>query len=303
MTKDMRLNYAKLAIAASLIVAACSSNDIDRIPNEEGTKMALQVQAHIATTRATSTAFEAGDAIGVYAISTVKGGLTSGTNVKYVAQQNTVYFTSSTPIYYEDKNSVDVSAYYPYSADVKEGELNVMLSAQTDYLYASASAVAFNTEDLELTFNHLLSKLSLTFVAGTGIDDLKNLSKITLKNLPQEATLNVVAGEITPATKLADYEVNLNEGAPLTLLVFPSTITAIDVVLQLGDVEYAATLKAKDGLTGGKNYAYTLTLTRAALTVTNSSITDWTDYEFEDEDDQSEAKIQPEETAEENSTK
>jgi hypothetical protein len=264
---------------AALMLAACSSNEPND-PQEKVQGCALQVQASIAAhTRATTTAFQQDESIGVFAVSTVADGLTSGTNVEYVAQQNTVDFLSDTPIYYKDKHSVNVSAYYPYDSEVSDA-LTVALTPQVDYLFARQEKVPFNTESLSLTFNHVLSQLSLHIQAGEGVANLEGLTQVTLKQVATSGTLDLLTGELTPSTTLADYPTTLSieEGATsheASMLILPTTAATLEVVLTLNQAKFSTTLKASEGLKAGYHYTYTLTLKPDALEVSQSTITDW----------------------------
>jgi hypothetical protein len=297
----MKLKTILYAAAATITLAACS-NDTD---NESNALQALQVQADIAsTTRVANGAFEKDDAIGVHVVSTATDGLTSGSNVKYVAQDASGNFTSDTPVYYKDKNDVNIYAYYPYTEELSGNVATVKIADQTDWLYAKAEGITYNTATQALTFDHVLTKFILTLKVGTGITDLKALTSITLKNLGSEGTFNTQTGVIATTTS-ADYSVpvtTISEGTTeqsYTLLILPVSGTAnapaeIPVEILYDDATYSVTLQASSGLEAGKSYSYTVNLTRNGLTVGSSLITDWSDANL-DEDDYS-AEIQPEET-------
>jgi hypothetical protein len=268
-------------------LAACSSNDTDRLPLEETERMALQVKAYIASTRATATAFEAGDEIGVYAVSTAKDGLTEGTNVKYVAQQNTVDFTSSTPIYFMDKNAVNVSAYYPYTDRLTDNVMTVEAGTdhQTDLgqkaidlLYATGTASVADKAGIQMSFEHLMAKLTFSFVAGSGIDD-ENLEKLgstfKVEGLKVNGTFDTLNGTLDTTN---DTETVLQPSTTVkTILVFPQTPSALRVTLTYDGINYVAnTTVPEGGFKKGTNYAYTLKLNRSELTVSTSEIIDWT---------------------------
>jgi hypothetical protein len=311
----MKLKNILYATAATLALAACSNdgNEAETAPQ------ALQLQANIATeTRVSNGAFVKDDAIGVYAVSTAAGGLTSGSNVKYVATDGSGNFSSSTPIYYKDKNAVNVAAYYPYAETLTNGAMSVTRAEQVDYLFAKAENVAYNTAKLSLTFDHVTAQFTLIVKAGTGVPSLADLTTVTLKGLNSAGSFNTQTGVLTSSTP-ADYALAAADFTATasaetttttttttpatseyaTLLLFPTsgqTDIAVDVVY--GGVTYSGTLTSANGLLAGKSYTYTLTINRTGLTVDSASITPWGSGATGSSD----ATIQPETTQSDSST-
>lgn len=303
----MKTAYYLTALTAVLF-AACSneSNEINPVEPETETPftpVALQVQAGIsASTRVANGAFEVDDAIGVYAVSTATNGLTSGTNVAYTATNTTADFTSTTPIYFQDRNEVNISAYYPYVKDIKDNTLSVALSDQTDILFAHKDKVPYTETSLALTFEHVLAQITLVLKAGDGLTDLTDLSYIMLKNLPCSASWNVLTGALTNSTDTEDYATSMftanDDGSQtLSLLLFPVSSTSIELTVNYNDVDYEATLNSADGLVAGNNYTYTVSVKQSGLTVSGSTIQAWTEAELSDSDASSEATMADDGTA------
>jgi hypothetical protein len=272
----MRLRNILYATVATLTLAACSNNEKDNF-----VATALNVQANIAgTTRVASGQFEVGDAIGIFVASTKTDGLTSGDNVKYVAINTAADFTSDDPIYYKDVNDVNIAAYYPYSASLTNGTLLVKIDDQTDYLFAEKDGVKYDSEGVELVFNHIMSQFTVKVKAGVGIESLDALKSVTLKSISSEGTFDAKDGSLT-ATASADYELkeltdNEDGSKSATALVFPvAGEKEISLVVNYNDAEYKATLTAKSGLAANTSYTYTVTVTRTGLTVGGSSISPW----------------------------
>lgn len=275
----MRLKSILYATAATMVMAACS-NDNNFV---EETAQAIQIQANISSsTRVSNGAFVKGDSIGLHVVSTATNGLTSGSNVKYTANDGSGNFSSTTPIYYMDKNAVNVSAYYPYAKTLNGNAVSVTRAAQTDYLFAKADGVAYNTAKLSLTFDHVMSQFTLTIKAGTGVPNLNALTSVTLKGLNSTGTFNTLTGALSSSTP-ADYALaaanltTVEAGKSVTLLLFPTEATKTDIPVDVvyGGVTYSGTLTSANGLAAGKSYSYTLTITRTGLTVDSASITPW----------------------------
>ncbi len=296
-----RLNrYATLCVAtlAGCVLTACSSE------NETDTDAlgALRVQATIAgTTRVANNAFEKGDAIGLHAVSTATDGLTAGSNVLYTATDADGNFTSTTPIYYKDVNAVNFMAYYPYQETLTDGTLTVKTADQVDYLFAKAQKVAVNTETVALTFDHVLTRVTLLLKAGDGVTDLQNLTTVTLKAQAKTGTFDTTTGAVTTGSETADYSLTFQPAAGDTeasgsVLLVPNTQqTSIALEVAYDGATYQATLTAASGLAAGTSYAYTVTVTRTGVKVTGTAINDWSEGEFTNASDASaSATIQPE---------
>jgi hypothetical protein len=281
----MKLKNILFATAA-LALAACS--------NDDSAPVAISVQANISNsvaTRFSGTQFAVNDQIGVNVSSTTTDGKTSASNVLYTAQSTDGKFTSSTPVYYKDANSVNITAYCPFTASTSltNGVADVDIANPVDYLYASKSAVNSGTATIDMTFSHVMAKLTFTFTDGGGMEaDLANLSSFTLKSIAKTGTFNTVTGVLTPSTTAADYShssfTNVTNSdnsvdKTATVLFFPlaelaSRTIAIDVTY--GTITYSATIKAPK-FAANYNYNYTVSLKRTGLEISSSTISPWTD--------------------------
>jgi hypothetical protein len=275
----MKLKTIFYATTVAAIFAACSNND----ENGNAEFKALQVEANISgSTRVADGAFVNGDEIGLFVVSTAVNGKTSGDNVLYVADDSNTKFTSKTPVSYKDNNAVNVTAYYPYTESLTDNSLTVKIADQKDYLFASLNDVKFNTPTIELTFDHKLTQLIVNVKAGTGIDNLTDLTSVTLKSISSEATFNAKTGELTAKSTTADYALTLEaveDGSKTStqLLLPASGKLEIPVEAVYDGVTYKSTLAAANGMAAGKSYTYTLTLNRTGLVVEKATINPWVD--------------------------
>lgn len=228
--------------AFTLALAACSG-EIDN-PRPDG-RVALNVQAEIGSvaTRATTTAFQANDAIGIIP---VKGTEVeeAQANVKYV-HNGTAFAAAATPYYFQNQDNVTFRAYYPYAEGLAAGtdgqyaiDIDTRADKQTtvkmneadptdtrtwrqnDYLTASAETHVGDPK-VKYTFAHAMAQLQLVFKAGTsaGVSDLAQADDadpalsglrgyILTTPLSVEGTFSPVAGEAKP---------NAAEKEPLTM--------------------------------------------------------------------------------------
>jgi hypothetical protein len=324
--KAKELLYATFVVS---MLAGCSSNENEIAPGNEDLH-AVQLQGTItAATRVTyddagKGTFAVGDTIGLFAKDAEGTALSQ--NEKYTAKNTNADFTSESPFYYTSKNDVNFRAYYPYSPSATS-TLPVKVADQVDYLHAKADNTAYNTETVQMVFNHVMTKLTLTVKAGTGVSSLDALTAITLKDIPSEGEFDLWEGTVSATKdKTDDYVISLEEEeteeetatkaeeneadddeadddeaesattevSAEALLLPVSSATNIAVIITHDGVDYTATLKAAKGLGAGTQYAYTLTIQRTGLIVSGSSIKDWDEGTLADGDDEADATIQPE---------
>jgi hypothetical protein len=286
--------------ATALTLAACSNE------SETGADalVALTVNANIeeqVTSRATETAFEKDDAIGISVTSSSSETATTGTNVKYVSSDGSKFAvaTNVDPIYFKDNKTVSFSAYYPYSADVTSSSTTLSPStkdqdkqAEFDFLYGTGSGDISSSAKggIEMSFKHVMSKLTFTLAAGTGIGNettLKSGLSATYKisGLIQDGSFDTakgVATTSTSATAVDDWEISLpTEDGNISslvssLILYPQSPSTLTIALTFNNVTYTASVTApSSGFTAGNNYTYTLTLNQTGLTVSKSTITAW----------------------------
>jgi hypothetical protein len=278
-----------LFAGAVATLASCSSDNVTETiiaADALGNPVALELQADIAgaKTRVSGTKFDRGDSIGVSALSAESSGLTSGSNVAYCAQDDNVHFKSSSPIFFKDKGNVNVAAYYPYTSSADNtGTIAIATSAQTDYLFAKSEGVSYSNPELSMTFSHVMAKLSFTVTAGTGVDDMKALKKLTIAGVTTEGTMNTMTGALT-TTATADYDLTSfsasadNKTKTTTVLLFPmekQSDRQLTLQLSYDGVTYTAKISVPE-LVANTSYAYTVTLKRTGIEVIKSAITDWT---------------------------
>lgn len=153
---------------AGLFLASCSSEPAQEVaPVTKGGKV-ISLQASMADfTRATDTAFETGDQIGLY-IFNPEAYLS---NVAYTFGTNG-FAAATEQVWYEDEAlESQVVAYYPYSTTVGSFTVKSVQTSHAAYTASDlmvASTTATPTEEaISLPFKHMLSKVNLTIVNET----------------------------------------------------------------------------------------------------------------------------------------
>lgn len=203
--------YIGLA-ALALLVMGCEKEDNYQV--EEG---AMRIEVlHPSATRATETAFESGDVIGLYATEyagevaaplQISGNWANNVATTY----NGSVWTPAKKIFWSE-NKMDVYGYYPYMTptSIDEHLWSVQLDQSTpetadalsgyeasDFLWAKATGVEQTNGDVQLQFKHRCSKLVVKLVKGpdyAGV--LPTESELYIHSTVPTATLDFVNGAV-----------------------------------------------------------------------------------------------------------
>ena len=277
-----------LLAAAVMALAACNNAD-----NDVDGPVAAKVTATIgqsALTRASETLWANGDKIGI----------TMGdryTNVPYTTAGNGV-FTGDTMYFKNKTEPVTLTAYYPFAGT--KGTAPGLIEASTiadnqttdkqpgfDFLYAEENATG-SEPNVNFTFSHRMSKLTLIFKNGNNGTDVGKLTSYQIDGLVLDGTFDTTTG-VCAANNVAPESLSMTttgveSGRQLpSLIVFPQATAGKTVTLKIKDNEnqdYACTLNfGDDGIVSGNNYQFTITVNKTGLIVNTSTITDWNKQE------------------------
>ena len=172
---------------------------------------------HPSATRATETAFESGDVIGLYATEysgdfaaplQISGNWANNVATTY----NGSVWTPAKKIFWSE-NKMDVYGYYPYMtpSSIDEHLWSVQLDQSTpetadalsgyeasDFLWAKATGVEQTNGDVQLQFKHRCSKLVVKLVKGPDYSGvLPTESELYIHSTIPTATLDFVNGAVT----------------------------------------------------------------------------------------------------------
>lgn len=292
----MNTKFFALAVLA-LSLAACT-NDNEVMDNSP---VAARINAEISntvTTRASGATWEDKDKIGV---STIAGTGTYYNNICY--ERNGSSFTATGEnIYFQTPESVTFRAYYPFTGTPGESA-GVLTGVSTgsenqtaenrpliDFLYATGATAdthhptidfTDNTKDngRDCSFHHCMSQITLTFEAGSGVSftAVKPVS-YTLSGLTLTGSFDTETGiaKADENTQAANLTMGLGGALTSSVILFPQTITSIDLTVNFNDNDYNATLTVPDGaLKSGNNYTWTVTVRNKDLSVGKAEISDW----------------------------
>ncbi len=283
----MKLNY----LTATLLVvglAACTNEEESPVLND--TPIAARITANIGNevmTRVSGSAWDTNDKIGISYTSTDEN--KSGTNIAYHATTTTGDFEpDGEPIYLEGDDTYTFTAYYPYSETVNEENKSISAtteaanqSSNIDFLYASGATAIKANPSVNFTFKHCMSRLTLTFAKGDGLDDAA-MSEYTLSGIKLSGTFDTTTGTATATTEETASSLTMTAtfGNTSSVFLFPQELSGITVRITIGGETYSATLKLPDeatALAAGKNYTYNITVTKVGLLIDKANITEWSE--------------------------
>ena len=201
-------------ISLALLAMGCENND-NTIVVKDGV---MQIEVlHPSATRATETAFEKGDMIGLYATE-YSGDVASPLQISGNWANNvaTTYdgniWTPAKKIFWSE-NKMDVYGYYPYMipTSIDEHLWSVQLDQSTpkttdalsgyeasDFLWAKATEVSQTDGEVELEFKHRCSKLVVKLVKGADYSGvLPTESELYIHSTVPTATIDFTNGAVT----------------------------------------------------------------------------------------------------------
>ena len=203
-----------ILFAAALSAFACNKIETPEAADDGAMRFNVQYPA----TKATETAFEAGDKIGVY-ITAYEGStpqaLQLGGNYK---NNNPVTFDgtewTADPVIYWDETiaKYDVYAYYPftYPESVDEMPFSVALDqgvAETadalgayeasDFLYAKTTGVTSEGGEVNLLFRHKMSKLTVNIIKGEDFEgDIPEDMTVYVHSTVADCLIDLSTGDV-----------------------------------------------------------------------------------------------------------
>lgn len=290
--------------AAVLLLAGCekeSNNIVENGPVAARITSTIIRQDPTPDTRAAGTSWASGDAIGISG----KSGSVTYTNVKFVTNAGDGVFTADggpgNDIYFQDRNDVEFTAYYPHSGTTgtrpdnggilqhtfTDADQSATGQAKYDFLFARATGNSSNP-DVKFRFNHCMSRLVLSFLPGDGIATLDDI-EYKLSGMALQGTFNTLTGEAIATGDLSgmiQLTVPGNSAVELAspIILFPQqSDTDKTLTLTMRGTTYNATFKFKPNaennnvreLASGYSYIYNVKINNTTMTITPATIAAW----------------------------
>lgn len=184
----------------------------------------------------------------------------------------------------ETVSQVDIAACYPQQKNVVNAtfEFNTLTASYKDLLLApSRKATVGTAETVNLTFNHAMHKLDLSFTLGTGYttEDIKSLS-LTLQ-AKTTCIVDVMNGAIKEVKN--DSGEFKATGASASFYLVPQSVSGITLNISVDGENKQVTLdellnqlgNPQNELQSGKRTSLDLKVNRSGITVEGGSIGGW----------------------------
>ena len=290
-----------LMAAAAMAFAACSNDNDNEFVNEP-TPIRLSSSLTVTGTRAgtdlQTSAFDESETVDVFISENVAAGTTAKTTypqpLTYTTGANGSLTIATQPYFPAGGNGVNIHAIYPSGKVTAFDDTAVNFIVATDqstdanykasdlmYGAPASNPVARTSNAVVLTFKHLLSKVTVTLIAGDGNPSL-NGAKVELLDVlpevefkPSTQALGTAKGTATDITVMTTTATLLSGSAiivPQTLAQQFVRVTLADGCVLLGKLDD----NTAPALTGGNEYKYDITVNVATLSIT-STIVAWND--------------------------
>ena len=286
-------------IVCIVLFASCGKNPTQGegevvVPIDE--KIPITISTEL--TKATDTAFENGDKIGLFVVNRNGGNagtlVTSGNHADNVAFTfNDNVWASSTQLYWKDQQThADFYCYYPHKNTITNVNA-IPFEVQTDQssskkyfdselLWGKTLDAAPSTDPVRIICQHELSNLLIYLRAGNGYSQetlLSEVESLRINNTLVHGTLNLVSGTVSPTGDPADIT-PFNEGDHYRAMIVPQTVNNTTLVSLVVD-GYSFSLRQSITFLGNKQHKCTITVNKTSEGI-NIGIGEWevdeTDY-------------------------
>ena len=292
--KKMTKLFALALLAGAMV--SCSTEDT--VPSTQNDKVAVQFTGGISVnTRAAGVAWADDDKIGIFMIEAGKtlsaDAISEGVdNVCYQSNGSKAFspISGGKTIFFPIDGDVDFYSYYPQTT-VNNYKVALNMADQKsqeaiDFMYAKTTGCHKSIPQVELKFNHKLSKLILNVQPGNGLtqDDLNNLT-VTIKDQNTTATFNLADGVISGEGNPDNIQMKaVQVGKIYEAILLPTASTTREIEFNLNNGHDAPFVWKMDSeLKGGNLYNYTtVKLTRTTIEMTGT-IESWNEVKNNNE--------------------
>ncbi len=276
--------YLYIAVVCVLL-SACSAggeggeSDVTKpsVPTQPTVRIPIDISTTI--TRATETAFESGDQIGLFVVNRNADGTQAALQPEGNHVDNMLYtcsdvWTPATPVYWkDDQTNADFYMYYPYRnavASVSAMPFDVAADQSTESAYKAADLlvgsslnVAPKKQAVGIVAKHVMSQVEIVLKAGNGFTDASIASSevaLRLNDVKTSASVNLSTAAVTAkgtASRLTPYY----DGGTYRAIVVPQEVAMGNLITVTVDgVDY--NLKKAFAFKAGKRHTFTITLAK-----------------------------------------
>lgn len=275
----------------SLILTGCGGGSGDEpsvIPEPKPEPEKIPITISTAISRATDTAFEDGDRVGLFVVnysgSTPDKLLTHGNYIDNHLFSFKGSWTPVSPVYWKDNaTKADFYCYYPYVSSisdvnacpfsVKSNQSSVSDYKAGDFLWGKTSGVSPSASPVNILVKHLMSSLRIRLQASTGFTDSDlALANVSVCGIKCNASVNLEDGTISASGATSEILTCKNNGT-YNVIVPPQSVSGTGLIkVVVNGTEYISDKTLN--MESGKRYECTVTLERIGHGI-NINISDW----------------------------
>ena len=277
----MKKLFTVLAAIAAFV--SCSKNTEEVVETPMSDKLPINISTTL--TRATDSAFEVGDKVGIFVVNQPNALVASGNHVDNMGFSYSTTWTPDSPIYWLDKTTkADFYCYYPYAESVsttahtfatKANQSQLADYKASEFLWGKTAGVTPTEEAVNITTNHTFSNALIILKPGDGFTEatLAAATKsVKICGVKTNASINLTTGVATATGNTTEVTPYLDNGQYRALIVPQTTAEGALVVITVDGVDYtpsrAMTFKAN------KQHKFTVTINKVSNGV-NVGIGGW----------------------------
>lgn len=269
-----------VAIAAFV---SCSKNTEEVVETPMSDKLPINISTTL--TRATDSAFEVGDKVGIFVVNQPNALVASGNHVDNMGFSYSTTWTPDSPIYWLDKTTkADFYCYYPYAESVsttahtfatKANQSQLADYKASEFLWGKTAGVTPTEEAVNITTNHTFSNALIILKPGDGFTEatLAAATKsVKICGVKTNASINLTTGVATATGNTTEVTPYLDNGQYRALIVPQTTAEGALVVITVDGVDY--TLSRAMTFKANKQHKFTVTINKVSNGV-NVGIGGW----------------------------
>lgn len=280
----MKKILALMATVAAIV--SCSDNVEDGPPTPETDHLPINISTTL--TRATDSAFEQGDKVGIFVVNepnTLNASGNHADNIGFAYAGSA--WNPDTPIYWLDRTTkADFYCYYPYANGVsttahtfatKANQSQLTDYKASEFLWGKSAGIAPTEEAVNITTNHTFSNALVILKPGDGFteESLAAATKsVKICGVKTNATIDLSTGVATATGNATEVTPYLENGQYRALIVPQTTAEGALIVVTVDGVDY--TFSRSKTFKANKQHRFTATLNKSSNGV-NIGIGGWTE--------------------------
>ena len=261
------------AALAALAITACDNEADETFQTPEQSEIQLLMIHPNEQTRATDTAFEKSDSIGVYVTDSNTALQLGGNEVNNeLFTYNGSSWTSKRKVYWND-GTHNVYAYFPQSKqvnDVKDFNFSVQENqnstwgySHSDFLWATASNITASSSPVKMKFAHKMSNVVIKLEKGENFEgNIPSNAEVYIYSTVTKANIDLSTGDVAKDNYAGSSTIRCRKisDTEYRAIVVPQSINSRRPLVEIiiGDVSYL--MEGKISFKPGYRHTITVTL-------------------------------------------